>query len=106
MTRSKTTVKESSIEKAFLRQMRKHGVLTRKMNGEGFRAWPDRLIVLYKQHLYIEFKRPGGEATEAQQDIHDRLRALGHRVKVYDDATAATEFVLKVKSRIEESCRE
>lgn len=93
--------KESTIENAFVRKMKAHHILTRKMNGGGFRSWPDRMIVLYKMTPYIEFKRPGETSTELQEDCHEVLRGLGHPVEVFTDAVSAEKWILALHKKAE-----
>lgn len=83
--------RESSIEKSIVRWCHddERKSRTRKMNGYGFNSWPDRLVMpplvwraKEKRPLWMEVKRPGEEATEAQAIIHEELRAAGQVVVV------------------------
>lgn len=88
-------VLESAIEKAFLRQVKKLGCKTRKLNGTGYRDWPDRLIMVPGGvTLYFEFKRPGEELRPSQAGLHEEAALLGHTWYVFDNVEAA---ILKVK---------
>lgn len=65
--------------------------MTRKMNGSGYRHWPDQLVLKpkVKAPLWLEFKREGEDATRAQKFIHDLLRSIGQKVYVvhtYEEA--------------------
>ena len=81
---------EASVEKRSIDFAKLEGVLSRKMNGAGFRAWPDRAFMppeLEKGEwiaampiLWIEFKREGEDLTPAQADLHAVLRKAGQRV--------------------------
>lgn len=83
---------EKQIEGKVVKWAREHGILTRKMNGDGYRGWPDRLFVLRNgKTLWIEFKRPGGKESELQKVMLDNLRELGHEAHVYSDAVKAIE---------------
>jgi hypothetical protein len=83
---------EKTIEARVVRWAKEHGIKTRKMNGSGFRGWPDRLFVLPKGRLlWIEFKRPGGRLSTLQELLIGDLEALGHQVRVYDDPVKAIE---------------
>lgn len=75
---------------------RERGFMSRKMNGLGFRAWPDRLFIwpqtemqrklkLPARQEYVEFKLPGEEPTPLQLKIHRMLRAMGCKVHVIDN---------------------
>jgi hypothetical protein len=62
----------------------------RKMNGMGFNSWPDRMFLIPGgRPLFIEFKRLGHKATEAQSMLHDQLQRLGYAVAVCDNAEEA-----------------
>lgn len=90
------------------------GWTSRKMNGLGFRSWPDRLFIpppvpqkklnfpggrnaaqqsvrrdprnaQKMQRFWVEFKREGEEPTPAQKQIHRDLRARGEAVHVVDN---------------------
>jgi hypothetical protein len=51
------------------------------MNGQGFRAWPDRLYIFPNGvFFFIEYKRPGEVPSQAQTYLHQLLAMLGHRV--------------------------
>lgn len=96
------TVRESTIEKAYIRKMKTSGIKVKikKMNGEGNRSWPDRMIMAHPGvALFIEFKRPGESATELQADTHEELRSLGFPVEVFDDAQVAFEWTIEQINR-------
>lgn len=74
---------ERDLENAAVRYSHQRGVLTRKMNGLGFRGWPDRLFLLPNERVeWVEFKLPGEEPTLVQLKVHRMLRKRGHRVHV------------------------
>jgi len=82
--------KEASIENAVCRwAFRVHGIKSRKMNGVGFNSWPDRMFLLPRLPLLIEFKREGEEPTPLQDDTHKWLRKLGYTVEVHDNVHTA-----------------
>ena len=86
--------RESAVEDTCRRHARALGFLLRKMNGVGFRAWPDRLLIgpaAAPGTLWVEFKRPPSSPrakregpTEAQAALHADLRARGEEVWVVD----------------------
>ena len=92
---------EKDIEKAFGRALGawavKHGhkVGYVKFASPGERGWPDRLVLFYGRTIWIEWKKPGGQATAYQEHIHAELRAMGHDVRVYDDWRAALDEITK-----------
>jgi hypothetical protein len=87
------TPKESAEEDKFVRACRERSWRTRKLNGEGQRDWPDRLVCLPLGLVaLIEFKRRGKKATGKQDDKHTELRALSHHVLVCDTAQEALQY--------------
>lgn len=49
------------------------------------RGWPDDLFILPNgHHWWVEFKRPGGKATELQERMHNQMRMYGADVSVID----------------------
>jgi hypothetical protein len=91
---------EASIERSVCDKAYKLGVLNRKMNGLGARAWPDRLFLWrLKGLLFIEFKAPGKKATPLQENNHTMLRDLGYQVEVCDDVDEAVEIIKAAMTR-------
>lgn len=91
----KKKVLESAIENDCRDYAHARGWLSRKMNGLGFRSWPDRLFVPRKMKrrenpfvlspFWVEFKRPGEEPTPDQARMIKDLRARGETVHVFDN---------------------
>lgn len=91
---------EAEEEATFVRKARAKGYLCRKLNGEGFRGWPDQLVISPLGNIkFIEFKRPGrykdpNDGLSANQaEIIAKLRANGCEVLVTDSANEALKFV-------------
>jgi hypothetical protein len=78
---------ERDLEDYCVREAHRRGYLTRKMNGRGFRAWPDRLVLWPRgnRQEFVEFKQPGEEPTTLQAQLHKRLRKRGCKVHVCDN---------------------
>ena len=95
--RKKVPPLEREIEARFVKIANKHGWKTRKLNGEGARSWPDRLVMAGEGVLVmIEFKRPDvGKLSPSQEFWHEDAKALGHDVLVTCSEHAAEEFVLQ-----------
>jgi hypothetical protein len=100
--------KESGIEEGCRLLALAEGWVSRKMNGLGFRDWPDRLFVpperrprrdargardgmerdamveraARRRPFWVEFKKPGEEPTPSQWKMIRTLRARGERVYV------------------------
>lgn len=95
----KRRVLESAIENRTNTKAKELGYISRKMNGLGFRSWPDRLFLSFKGNaVFIEFKRPGETATESQAHLHQQLRKMGFDVQVFDNVDKAFQY-LKKKQR-------
>ena len=86
---------ERDIEARFLRLVGDSAfVVPLKLNLQGSRGWPDRLLVLPNGRVvWIEFKRHGGRLTRLQQVRHWTLKEKGHEIEVFDDALEAAYFV-------------
>jgi len=91
---------ETEEEDTFKRKARAKGFLIRKMNGAGYRGWPDCLVEGPDNgHFYIEFKRPGkyknpnDGLSKNQVEIITKLRKLGKQVLVTDSADEALRFI-------------
>lgn len=85
---------ETIAEQKFVAAVEADGSETRKMNGAGYRHWPDRLVLKkrIRRPLWIEFKKEGKDATKAQRFLFSWLRSLGQEVIVvdtYDEAWTA-----------------
>lgn len=77
-------MKETTIEKYFVRRVAKKGGLTYKLEVPGQRGLLDRLAVLPGGRiLFVELKRPkGGRVSAVQHVTLERLRALGAEAHV------------------------
>ena len=63
-------------------------------------GYPDRLFLLPRgRSLFIEFKRPGKEAREKQDLLHQRLKFFGHEVQVHATVAGAVSAVERAKCR-------
>lgn len=97
----KKKILESNVEGRSVRHAKERGWTSRKMNGLGFRSWPDRLflpprgttrdreaagysVASLRHPFWVEFKRPGKEPTPDQARLHRDLRARGEVVHVCD----------------------
>lgn len=79
-----TSLREDVIEHYFCRLVKQHKGQTIKIRF--LRGWPDRVAFLPGGVvLFVEFKRPvGGKFEPLQVRIHDKLRALGFTVYVWN----------------------
>src|SRR5258706_8557278 len=85
-----TSPKESSLEEWCRKYAHDRGWTSRKMNGLGFRSWPDRFFIPpclsavkwakmkgYRNVFWVEFKRLGKPSTPDQKRMQKDLRARG-----------------------------
>ena len=98
---------ERTLEAAAIAHAKLHGVLSRKMNGLGFNAWPDRAFLppqvsakLRRANpeatlplLWVEFKREGEGLTDLQVDMHKDLRKRLQQVHMIDNMPAFKELL-------------
>lgn len=87
---------ESTIENAVVDYAKAppRNCIVRKMNGLGFRSWPDRLFITPKgRHFYIEFKRDGEVPTAGQDDFIEGLVARGVDAVWCDNAADGKHYV-------------
>ena len=89
---------ESEVESKVVDYAKSRGCMERKMNGPGYRGWPDRLFMYNGLTVWVEFKRLGEKPTNLQKVLHDRLRANGFDVHVVDNVfygrTVIDQFIL------------
>lgn len=89
---------EAKEEADFVKVLKNCGVAfkVRKLNGLGYRSWPDRLVLgPEKFMIMVELKRKvTGKLSEGQEDLFEELGALGHTVHVFDDGRKAAAFVI------------
>jgi len=87
-------VLEKNIENRACNKIKKiwPGTQILKLNVQGQRGWPDRLICLPKGvKLLIEFKRPGGTLRKLQKVRKRDLEKLDHDVWVCETVEEALE---------------
>lgn len=72
---------------------KKRGLICRKMNGLGFRDWPDRLFIGKGVIFWIEYKVRGKGPTPNQAKLHEVLRGWGQHVYVVDDKNVGREII-------------
>lgn len=88
---------ERTLEAWCVEKAKEQGWRSRKMNGLGFRDWPDRLFIrpptsvvtkgslkMYRSVVWVEFKRKGKKPTANQLLLHNFLRQCGAYVRVID----------------------
>jgi hypothetical protein len=79
--------KESSVEAELVRRVEALGGLCLKMQSLARRGFPDRLIVLHKQIIFVELKRPsGGRLSPHQRWYAQNFIAMGHEIVLIRDS--------------------
>ena len=85
-------MRESQIEQHLIKELKKLGIETRKVQWIGRDGAPDRLI-LAKGGIYVELKAPGKEPRENQLREHEKMRAAGIRVAVIDSFEGVDKLI-------------
>ncbi len=84
-------MKESYLERRGQDVLEAEGYEALKLGWEG---WPDReVFVAPRRHEFIEWKRPGGRLTPAQERRIPKLRARGEVVHVIDNLAALAALI-------------
>lgn len=108
---------EAALEHWCVGKAKERGWVSRKMNGLGFRDWPDRLFIrplklisrhsrqllpaalsprrgwTYQRPVWVELKRRGEVPTLNQSVLHKMLRDRGEDVRVIDTKEAFVELL-------------
>lgn len=99
-------MRESKVEAHLHTQVEKHGGTTRKFKSPGRNNVPDRIVIWpgawvtmrqVSRHAaevhFVECKRPGKDANEAQAREHVRLLKLGCVVMVLDTLEKVDNYI-------------
>lgn len=83
-------LREKQVEERICKIAKLHKGTAYKFTSPGRRSVPDRIVVIpcsdpEFRSIFIEAKRPGQKATDAQLREHKKLRARGATVFVVDD---------------------
>lgn len=93
-------VLERDIERRFCDAMKRRGVVVVKLNLQGNRGWPDRMVILPNSCVqFIEFKRPGEALRPLQIHNHAQLAMLGHIVATCDNVGDAVDLIDEILNR-------
>lgn len=87
------TRSEKSIELAVVKFAKDRGFLIRKMNGAGYRGWPDRAFFKNGKCFFIEFKRLGKKLDPLQVTMKQVLGDRGFRSYMVDDVEKGKAIV-------------
>lgn len=81
-------MKERDISRYLNARVKQLGGEVRRVRWIGRNNAPDKLVLLPGWHFFVEEKRPGKDATEAQAREHGRLWRSGVAVYVLDTPEA------------------
>ena len=91
---------ESSVERRLVRMLDGAGFVHVKLNLQGRRGWPDRLVLIPGgRPWFVELKRPGGRTRKLQDHVHAQLKKIKYEVRVYDDASEAFNAIERENQR-------
>jgi hypothetical protein len=89
-------LRESAIEKRFVKEIQKIGGKAPKWVSPGNRGVPDRIVILPGgRTVYVEMKAPGKPLGPLQQKWSEILRSLGHEVYKIDSHDDINRFIAK-----------
>ena len=84
---------EKQIEAKVCDYTKTKGMMVYKFTSPARAAVPDRMFIKNGRVFFIEFKRGGQKATEAQEREHHRLRQQAINVFVVDNVDAGKECI-------------
>jgi len=89
-------MRESQIENRLIKELKKLGIETRKVQWIGRDGAPDRLI-LANGGIWAELKAPGEKPRLNQVIEHKKMRAAGMRVEIIDSPEGVDRLVGELK---------
>lgn len=94
MAFQKEAVRERDVENYCLQEFKKLGWLLPKWTSPSNRSVPDRIGLLpFGIVKLIEFKAPGKQPTPLQLKVHEKYRAMGHRVFIIDSKAKVDYYI-------------
>ena len=85
--------RESKVEKEACEYAERRGWMVVKLMMCSIDSMPDRMFLRKGVVIFIEFKRPGKEATVKQAKRHRDIQAKGIKTYVCDDLDEAKEIL-------------
>lgn len=87
-------MRESEVERYFVRRVKEAGGLQRKFVSPGHKGVPDRIYIAPGGFVYfIEFKAPGKFLRDDQAREHEKMHRVGANVAVIDSKEAVDYFI-------------
>ena len=75
-------VLERDLERHFSKESKRLKINSVKLHLRFSTGWPDRIVILFGEVLWVELKTLTGVVSERQKIIHEMLRKLGHTVLI------------------------
>lgn len=92
-------MRESTVEKHLLKQMKRLGIEVRKVKWIGRAHAPDRLV-MFDGGIWVELKAPGKRPRPGQVREHMRMRAAGLKVHVLDTLSGVDVFAYELELKL------
>ena len=90
---------ERNIEKKLVDETKNRGGLALKLISPGFSGIPDRLVLIAMGRIgFVEVKAKGKKPRKLQIKRHQKLRSLGFKTYVLDDASKIGEILDDIQS--------
>ena len=95
-------MRESTIEKYLVSQVKSVGGVALKWSAPGNKGVPDRILFLpdgfLTRLIFVELKAPGKIPTKLQEVVHRQLRGYEQQVRVVDSKHAVDEMMRELKA--------
>ena len=99
-------MKESKIEKWFVRELKKLGCIADKFVSPGNAGVPDRIVIIPGgKVVFVELKTDKGELSEIQKWQAARYKCRDADVRVVYGLKGANDFVDEVRGYIDDNMR-
>ena len=91
---------EEQLDKYLSRSCKTYGVYCRKLVAVGQTGFPDRLLVMYGQAVFVELKSPTGKGVlSAKQKLEiGKMSAYGLDVRVIDSTVQVDALIAELMS--------
>lgn len=97
-------MKESNIERFFIKECKKKGWLPLKFVSPSMSGLPDRMVLLPGGKVsFVELKAEGEKPRPLQKAVHKILAGLGFRVYVIDSKSGVKAYVDEISEEVGET---